>query len=110
MIQKRLSGQLMRWNPRTQILHLQFRKWWETGRYTKVSVPFVLDPYALVTSAYGGTLGFSELRVGQRLTIRYVTGPSGQPLAKAVVVSETAKGSTRYLGTAGEDPTTRREE
>jgi len=93
MMQKRLSGQLVHWNPRTQILYLQFRKWWETGRYTEASVPFILDPYALVTSAYRGTVRLSELRVGQRVTVTYITGPSGQPIAKALTVSVTAKGA-----------------
>ena len=87
MVQKRLSGELTGWDPDTRILHVRFRKWWETSRYTEASATFGLDPYAIVTSAYRGTLRLSELKAGQRVTLTYVTGTGGHPIAKVLVVS-----------------------
>ena len=87
MMQKQLSGELIEWNPKTRLLHIRFRKWWETGRYRDATASFLLDPYAIVTSAYRGTLRLSELIPSQRVTLTYVTGADGHPIAKTVTVS-----------------------
>lgn len=87
MIQKRLSGEFIGWNPETRVLQIRFRKWWETGQYSEAIAPFVLDPYAIMTSAYCGTLRLSDLAVGQRVTLTYVTGTDGRPIAKALSAS-----------------------
>ena len=86
-MQKRLSGELMGWDAQTRRLHVRFRKWWEASRHTEATAAFVVDRYAIVTSAHRETLQLSELQVNQRVTLTYVTGADGQPVAKTLVVS-----------------------
>jgi len=86
-MRKRLSGELVGWDPQLRTVQVRFRKWWETGRYTEATATFGLDPYAVVTGAYRGTLRLSALRPGQRVTLTYVTDTGGQPVAKTLSVS-----------------------
>lgn len=89
MVQKRLFGELIGWDPEEKILQVKFKKWWETGRYTEATATFGLDPYAIVTSAYRGTLRLSELQIGRRVTVTYITEPGGHQVAKTLTVSTT---------------------
>jgi len=87
VMRKQLSGELIGLDPQTRFVRVRFRKWWETGRSTEATATFELDPYALVTSAYRGTLRLSQLNPGQRVTLTYIPGEKGYPLAKALTVS-----------------------
>ncbi len=89
MMQKRLSGELVGWDPEAKTLRVRFRKWWETGRYTEATATFTLDPYAMVVSAYHGSLPLSELHASQRVTVTYVTGMGTGPIAKTLTISDT---------------------
>ena len=91
--QKRLSGELIEWDPEMRCLCVKFKKWWEPDQQ-EAAVTFVLDPYAIVTSIHRGTLTLSELNIGQRVTVTYVSGMGGHPIAKTLTISK-ALGSRR---------------
>lgn len=86
---KRLSGEVLEWDLDAPSLRIRFRKGWEGPRAREMAVTFALDPYAMLTSAERRTLEWSELAVGQPVTLTYVTGIGGQPIAKAVTVRTT---------------------
>lgn len=81
-VQKKLSGEIIGWDLQTRMVHVRFRKWWEAEGPADAVAPFLLDPYAIVTSDDHGSLRFSELKVGQQATLLYVTGGDGGPLRR----------------------------
>jgi len=101
MVQKRLFGELIGWDPETRVLQVRFKKWWETGRYTAATATFGLDPYAIVTSAYRGTLRLSELQIGRRVTVTYVTEPGGHQVAKTLTVSNVRASEVKRITLPG---------
>ena len=86
-VQKRLSGELIGWNLETRMVHVRFKKWWETGECAEATASFLLDPYAVVTSTDQGLLRLSEFKLGQRITLFYVTGADGRPVAKTLTLA-----------------------
>lgn len=98
MMQKKLSGELKEWDPDARLICVRFKKWWETGHYTEATARFVLDSYAIVTSAYCGTMRLSELQKGQQVTVTYSSGRPGYPVAHTLSVSKAVVPMKDLLG------------
>ena len=98
MTQKHLAAVVEHWDPQTRHLDVHYQKWWERNPAKVGAVTFTLDPTAIVSSDLWEPLHVTELHQGQPVTVQYVTGEHGVPIAKVIQVlhppHETAKPSS----------------
>jgi hypothetical protein len=80
---KTLHGEILAPDPKGGRISVKFRKWWrdEDGRAT-----FQLDPFVVVASAQRNGVDATELKPGVPVTVGYITGDGGQPIAKTIVL------------------------
>jgi len=83
--EKTLSGEISRWDLSTKGFSISTKRW-EAGKQKDEAVAFSLDPNAKVTDERLRPLKLAELKIGQRVTVHYITEQSDRNVAKSITV------------------------
>ncbi|MCM8794544.1 MAG: hypothetical protein NC819_01905 [Candidatus Omnitrophica bacterium] len=83
--EKKLSGEISQWDLNTKGFSISTKRW-EAGKLKDEAVAFSMDPDAKIMDERSRPLKLADLKIGQRVTVHYITEQGGRNVAKSITV------------------------